>query len=351
MRKLLIYTVFAIILFSSCEKYYTPAIEKADGVIVVEAQITNDAAKNYVHLTTSRDFYSKDPVKPVAGAKVDLIESGGTVFSGIETGTGYFSIDALPEVGKNYKLRITNGRDIYESEMVTMPPLPTINNFHTSDMLKTIYKANLYNVPIAYAIGGREFYLDAPVTETLSNYRFYVRTILEWIYFPPQVAGPPPPPTYGWQSFYDNSRYNLAGTTKSSVTTAKIEEHPLLFLAYDAKSYLQNDTLTPNGWILIVDEYGTSKGSYNYHQKLNSQFAADGSLFDPIQTQIIGNITCKTNPSKIVFGYFDLNSYSQVRYYTTFSSPLSMVTLRKLENYPLIPEQGSMFAKPPPWWE
>lgn len=351
MRKLLIYIAFIILFFSSCEKYYTPVIEKADGVLVVEAQITNDATKNFVHLTTSRDFYSKDPVIPVAGAKVDLIDAGGTVSSGIETGTGYFSFNAQPEVGKNYKLRITNGHDIYESEMVTMPPLPTFNNFHTSDIVKTVYKSDVYGVPIAYTIGGREFYLDAPATERLSNYRFYVRSILEWIYFPPQVAGPPIPPTYGWQSFYDNSGYNLAGTTTSSVTKDKIEGHPLLFLPYDAKSYLQNDKLTPNGWILIVDEYGTSKGSYIYHQKLNSQFAADGSLFDPIQTQIIGNITCKTNPSKIVFGYFDLNSYSQVRYYTIFYSPLSIGTLRKLENYPFIPEQGSIFAQPPPWWE
>jgi hypothetical protein len=228
-----------------------------------------------------------------------------------------------------------------------MPPVPTYSNFHSSDMVMTTYKSDLYGVPRAYEIQGREFYLDAPVTPTLSNYRFDVRSVLEWIYYPPPFALP----IYGWNSFYDNSRYNLAGTTKVSVTSDKIEQHPLLFLSYDSKSYLQNDTINANGWILIVDQYGTSQGSYDYHAKLNSQFAADGSLFDPIQTQIIGNISCKTDPSKIVFGYFDLNSYEQFRYYTIFSSPLSAVTLRKLDKYFVFPDQGSVKDYPPPWWE
>lgn len=350
MFRFLTYAAFVIVLFSSCEKYYYPSIDKMEGVLVVDAQITNDPSKNFVFLSRSHDFYSKDPVLPVSGAKVDLIESTGVVISAMESGTGYFSFTQLPEAGKNYKLRITTGKDIYESEMATMPPIPTINNFRALNQVKTLFLPDINGVPRASVVGGKEFYLDAPLSASLSNYRFYVRSVLEWVYYPPEQPVPPPP-TYGWQSFYDNSRYNLAGNVKTNVTTNKIEQHPLLFLSFNAKGYLRNDTLLTCGWILIVDEFGTSRGSYDYHQKLNSQFAAEGSLFDPIQTQIVGNITCKTDPARIVFGYFDLNSYTQFRYFTNFSSEESAVTLRKLSNVPLITEQGSVQGYPPPWWQ
>lgn len=351
MLKFAAFTVCLILLFSSCEKYYYPVIDKVDGVLVVDAQITNDATKNFVRLTKSRDFYSKNSVEVVSGAKVEMIESTGVVLTAAEIGTGYFTFKTLPEVGKKYKLRITSGSDTYESEMVTMPPLPSISNFRASNVVKTIYIPDLNGIPRANTVGGKEFYLDAPLSGTLSNYRFYVRSVLQWVYYPPPAAGPSIPPTYGWRSLYDNSRYNLAGTTKSNVSADKIEQHPLLFLSFNAKGYLKNDTLLASGWILIIDEFGTSPGSYDYHQKLNSQFAAEGNLFDPIQTQIIGNITCKTDPSKIVFGYFDLNSYAQIRYYTNFSSPESALTLRQLSNDPFIPEEGSILAQPPLWWQ
>ena len=122
-------------------------------------------------------------------------------------------------------------------------------------------------------------------------------------------------------------------------------------LPYNAKElYLLPDSIM-NGWIMIIDQFGTSTGSYQYHEKLNSQFAADGSLFDPIQTQIYGNITCKTDPSKIVYGYFDLNSYRQYRYYLYISNPNAAIILRQIFSYPNIPDDGDQMFSPPDWWE
>jgi hypothetical protein len=121
-------------------------------------------------------------------------------------------------------------------------------------------------------------------------------------------------------------------------------------LPYDAGIYLLPDSL-PLGWILIIDQYGTSRGSFDFHEKLNSQFSANGTLFDPIQTQIYGNITCKTDPSKIVYGYFDLNSWQQSRYFLRMSISSPTVYQRQIFRYPYIPDQGSQKVFPPDWWE
>lgn len=122
-------------------------------------------------------------------------------------------------------------------------------------------------------------------------------------------------------------------------------------LPYNAKELFLLPDSVMNGWIMIIEQFGTTKGSYEYHEKLNSQFGADGSLFDPIQNQIYGNITCITDPSKIVFGYFDLNSYRQYRYFLYISSPNAAVTLRQIFRYPYISEEGDVVRTPPDWWE
>jgi len=351
MAKRLIYLSWLLVFFSSCEEYYTPAIDKIDGQLVVDALITNDVTKNYVHLTRTRDFYSNLPNAPVLGAKIELIDGNGTkVESGNETIPGNFTFRTIPVVGKSYKLRILIGQDLFESEVVTMPPVPTISNFYTGDKVQRVYRTDSYGVPIAFDIQGREIYIDAPATNALSHYRFYTRSIIEWSYTP-AAEGPPPPTRFGWKSFYEKARFNLAGPKKFSAATAKIEQHPLLMLSYNAQDYLHFDSLTSNGWILIIDQYGTSAGSFDYHEELNKQFAADGNLFDPIQTQIYGNITCKTDPSKIVFGYFDLNSYRQMRYYMNLFGPDSPVIIRKLFRYPIIPDEGETRGYPPGWWE
>jgi len=351
MHKELIYFLLSLILFTSCEEYYTPDIDIVEGELVVEALFTNDLNQNFVHLTRTTSFYSKQPAKAVPGAKVSLIEINGNVIKGIESIVGYFYFNSIPTSGRNYKLQILLNNDTYESEIVTMPPVPSITDFYTGTVTKKEYSTNGFGVPIALTVVERELYLDAAITAQLSNYRFSTRAILEWMYDPPALRPPPPPAHYGWQSYYANSLFNIAGPKQFS-QAGKIEKHPVMFLPYDTRPLLKPDS-TAVGWIVILDQYGTSRESYEYHEKLNSQFAATGSLFDPIQTQIYGNITCITDPSKNVFGYFDLNSYRQYRYFLYMSGPNQDNTNkpRQIFRYPYIPDNGDIIRYPPSWWE
>lgn len=358
MLKELLYLLFLLMLLSSCEEYYTPHIDLIDGQLVVEAVITNDLSKSFVHLTKTSDFYNKQQAGDVIGASVELIENSSKVVMGTESGTGYFKFSKVPVIGKNYKLRIKYQNETYESEEMTMPPLPVVINAYSGDKVERYYRTDAFGVPQAFERQGREIYFDLPATNALSYYRFETRAIIEWIYYLPMTGPPPPnlppPPTtiYGWHSYYFNSTFNIAGPKTFSQSNI-IEKHPLLTLAYNAREYLQSDTLLMSGWILIIDLYGTTKGSFDFHGKLNSQFAADGSLFDPVQTQIYGNITCKTNPAKIVFGYFDLNSYQQNRYYTNLYIQKENIKLRQIFRYPDIPEEGQILSlgPSPDWWE
>lgn len=351
MRKINIYIFLIVFAFYSCEEYYTPELENVEPMLVVEAHITNDLKQNFVKLSMTSDFYSQSlPVK-VTGARVDLVELAGTTTRAIEQSDGYFTFNRIPTQGRTYILRIQHKGNTYESGNTVMPPLPKLDSLYTEHKIEKRYVTNAYGVPSQIEIPGREIYVDAGVSSSLSNYRFNWRAVLQWTYSPPATSGPAPPPYYGWISRVDRNLFNIAGPKEFSVPE-KIRKHKLLLLAYDGNLYLDSIQQYPLGWIVIADIYGITKTSFSYYEKLNKQFSAEGSLFDPILTQVYGNIFCKNDPSKIVLGFFDLKSYRQYRYYMNLGYGNDKdVIIRQIHRYPDIPDGGLVVEFQPEFWE
>jgi hypothetical protein len=343
MLKRLTYFQFLLILLASCEEYYTPKIDDVSGHLAVDALITNDLSNSYVRLSTTQGYYDKQEPSEILDATVELVDKNGIILEGTENGAGSFIFKTVPEIGNSYKLRIYYQNFAYESEMMTMPPMPEILNASLVEKVKKEYFSDIYGVVTPTSFPGNDICVDAPVTDTLAYYRFSTRSVLEWNYTPPGGG----PQIFGWNSFYPTN-FNIAGPKIFSQTSDKIEKHALVWLADESKYFLHTDTLASNGWILIIDQFGTSKGSFNYHEKLNSQFAADGSLFDPIPDQIYGNIRCLSDSTKIVYGYFDLNSYRQYRYFLRMYIKYNGANLRQLLTYPYIPDSGEGRTA---WWE
>lgn len=357
MFRQIIYFSLSLMFFTSCEEYYTPKIDTIDGQLVVEAQITNDPSKSYVKLTKTVGFYANQTPTAISEAIVRLVDVSGNYVEGTQSGPGYFNFNTIPVSGNKYKLRILYNNDTYESEEVTMPPIPTVLSAYSENIVEIVYKSDAYGAVQAYDTQRRAVYFDLSANTDLSYYRFDSKGVIEWYFvipykFPPPPPNIPPRPTqiYGWESYSFNNNFNIAGPKPFSDNN-KIEKHPILSLSYESSNYLLTDTLTSVGWIMIIDQYGTSKGSYDFHDKMNNQFTATGSLFDPIQTQIYGNITCINDPSKIAFGYFDLNSYRQCRYFINPYLSESDIKVRQIFRYPVIPGDGQVFDIEPNWWE
>jgi len=342
---------FIVTLFVSCEEYYKPDLEEVPGLLVVESRLTNDPKQNFVKLSTARGFYSTSPVDWIRVSSVELIEAYGQVIKASETDPGYYTFEYTPVPGKTYILRISYQDDVYESDPVLMPPLPTLDTLYANHKIEQSYQTDAYGKPQKIQIPGREIGIDAPITNGIQYYHFHWRAILQWTYSPPALNGPPPPSYYGWISRYDKDLFNIAGPKEFTVGD-QVKNHPILSLAYNSQIYLDSIEKIAMGWILIVDQYGISKQSYNFHKYLNSQFSAEGNLFEPIVTQVYGNIHCKTDASKIALGFFDVNSYRQYRYFLNIgSNERSTVVQRRLNSYPHIPDRGYERGNPPEFWE
>ncbi|MCK9640617.1 MAG: DUF4249 domain-containing protein [Prolixibacteraceae bacterium] len=363
MRNKLYYPLFLLLFVVSCEKYYNPAIDSVSSQFVVDAKITNDISRNDVHLTRTRSFYDRLPVLEVSGATVSLVEIGGKTIKATESTSGHYTFPSVPESGKQYFLRIVVLNNTYESLAATMPPVPSIDKLYTTHVVYTINENSGESTPRTYQREGREIDIDIPVTNALSYYRFNVRSTIEWTYR--IVPGSLFPDSYGWFSYQNNEKFHLVGPSDQT-EPGKIIKHPMLLLDYSPLLYFHSSlrTLISPGWILMFEQFGISKESYEFHQQLNDQFAATGSLFDPIQTQVYGNILCKSNPAEIVYGFFDLYSVKEIRYFLKLPTPPLELTLRPINRYPVIPFDGEIKAEmptaenpnpeplqPPDWWE
>ena len=336
-----------LFLFVSCEEYYKPVLDPVPDMMVVESHLTNDQSQNYVRLSMTRNFYSTEPIIWISGARIYLIEVGGPVTLGEESGSGNYTFSNTPVSGKQYKLRISYQSNLYESDPVNMPPIPKIDSLYARHKIQVDYKVDGFGVPQKVETSGREIYIDAPITPELKYYRFSSREVLQWIYYPPPRAAP----WFGWKTLSDDGIFNLAGPKEYSLSD-KIKVHPLFSLAYNGRQYLDSASMIPSGWIAIIDQYGITKESYDYHEKLNQQFSAEGNLFDPLLTQIYGNMHCKNDPSKIVLGYFDLNSYRQSRYFLDIGiDEKSVGVVRKINEYHFIPDDGYLVGEYPEFWE
>ncbi len=351
MRKELLYITFFAMLLASCEEYYKPDLEEVAGHLVVESHLTNDPKQNFVKLSRALNFYSNEPTEKIKGAQVELIGMGGQITDAVEISSGYYTFTVAPVPGKLYYLRISFKDDIYESDRVIMPPLPTIDTLYTKHKIENSFRTDGDGNPTPIQIPGRDICIDAPISRSLEYYRFGWRAIIQWSLSLPATDGPPPPPVYGWFSRYDNDLFNIAGLKKFSVS-GKVKNHPILFIGYNSQSYLDTNDKVASGWIVIVNQYGISKESYNFHEELNKQISAEGSLFDPVLSQVYGNIHCKTDPKKIALGFFDLNSYRQYRYFLRLGyNESSFVNLRQINRYPDIPDEGTTVGFIPDFWE
>lgn len=373
MRKILFYLAPILMLFASCEEYYKPVIDVVPGSLVVESRMTNDTTQNFVRLSISRDFYSTAPVEWVTGAHIELIESGGGIMQALERSPGYYTFKEVPVEGKKYSLRIsTPNNDVYASDFAEMPPVPTIDSLYTKDHIEKRYRTNAYNVPELYETPGRQILISAPLAPKLNHYLFNYQAVIQWYFSLAAIDSAPTPIEdlrikqavidnsiarphdtiwYGWITMKNTDEFNLAGPKDFSISD-HVTNHVIEWLDYRERLYLDSTVQQPFHWIFTLDQYGITKASYDFHAKLNQQFSSEGNLFDPVLTQVAGNVHCVNDPSKIALGFFDLCSYKRYRYYMNLGSgPDNSVIIRQLNYFYNIPDRGFFKDKLPVFWE
>jgi hypothetical protein len=94
--------------------------------------------------------------------------------------------------------------------------------------------------------------------------------------------------------------------TSVRLSQDRIREAPLLFTRLPSVKFNYQ-------YSILVRQYAQTPEAYQYWETLKKNTENIGSLFDPLPTQLTGNITCLTDPREPVLGFVSAASVAEKR--------------------------------------
>lgn len=345
----LILNIALLLSLVACEDVYRPELMDMPQLPVIEARITNNPAFNYINISMTTKFTDRLTSNPVSDARVEVLKEDGTFYQAEYSYSGYYNFNHSLETGKRYKLRIILDNELYESEWEKLPITPSIEKFNVEPYVQVSYADNLYGIPNKYYTKGFQVFVDLPATDDNKYYLFRWNSYLQFV-IPYNSFR-----SYEWISFSKPGSDNMAEPSLHSSSTT-ISNHKLMFntldyLSYlDTAEYLIRKKAMDLGWIFQIDQYCQSEGAHQFFKSAAGQLKADGQLFDPMYSQIKGNISCTTNPEKHMLGVFDLCSVTRHQYYVT-DIEAGNIYYHRIEPIFTIPNEGTSERVPPDFWQ
>ena len=287
----------SLLWLGSCVEPYRPdVIQAPNNYLVVDGFINSKGPTNIrLSRTVNLDGAAIPPGE--TKARVLIEEEGGPQFGLIEGRDGnYASAQLQLNPSRRYRLRIrTSDNKEYASAYVankTTPPVDSVS-----------WKAEN---------GALQVYVSThdPAQQT----RYYRWTFDEtWEYTTPYYSN------FEFKNNQlldrrDNINRCWRGSNSSAIwitSTAKlsqdvVSEFPLIKLASSSLKIKFK-------YSILVKQYAQTKEAYEYAETLRKNTENIGTLFDPLPTQLTGNIQCISDPGEPVIGFVSVSSVQEKR--------------------------------------
>jgi hypothetical protein len=234
---------------------------------------------------------------------VTIVSENNSIYSVRERGNGTYTSDSLIlNVNQKYRLHIkTKSGGEYLSEYVAVKQTPLIDSINWK----------LEN-------NGVQIYANAH--DQLNNTRYYKWEYEEtWEIHSAYFAdieyknGMVVSRDLGeaFKSYYCwNSQNSTSIILASSAQLSKdvINLAPIIFIP------IQSEKISVR-YSILVRQYALDSKSYDFYKRMKSNTESLGSIFDPLPSEFTGNITCVSNPSEKVIGFFTASTVDQKRFF------------------------------------
>jgi hypothetical protein len=315
MRKYILLSLFVIIIsiFNSCKETFDVNENSfSKPLLVVDGRITDQPNRTFVILSNSANYNSKTN-SAETGAQVSIIDNYNNIVYLRETSLGSYAADT-PFVGKSgisYKLHIkTKNNDIYESEMKLMPQKLIFDSIYGKFEEKNT-TTSFPNNGILGSKSGSVLSLFASLKSTSKNEFYaliepiYAKAYYEKLYLTSQ------PPSFYYGTLNDNFSSIPAIRIGNKIDTIqKISNFSLgdlpIFQSFEGSSDNRYGPPIVYAFDLTIRIHPLSIYDYSFYSTYIEQINPQNTFFDPIPSQIVGNINCISDPSKQALGYFNV---------------------------------------------
>lgn len=284
------------------EPYDPPSTGSTADYLVVDGFMNLSGDSATVILSRTVSLGSKDAPAREAGAVVSVEDDANTIYALAEHSPGVYSATGLPlSAAHTYKLHIkTSGGKEYLSRAVALKTTPAIDSIYWTGVA-----GNGININIdTHDASGNSRYYRWRYTETWEyNSSYYSSFMLsdgEVFPRPPELSI-----NLCWRT--ESSTRILVGTT-NRLSGDVIYQFPLLFIPKESIKLSKK-------YSILVEQQVLSEEAYSYWLSLQKSTETLGSLFDPLPSQVAGNIYSVDTPSEVVIGYFGGGAVETKRIY------------------------------------
>jgi hypothetical protein len=345
---------------SGCQEYYVPDIDSQADILIVEGIIDDVPGPDSIKLSRGLPYHEGTRYPPVTGAIITVLDDQNTVEPLEERSPGiyYTSGNFLGVTGKRYVLEIeTTDGLIYRSDTVRIMPVPGIDSMYAEYNEIEFLQKNLNGDYVSIRDPGMDIYFDIPAMESENGYlKFeWVASIQYMVYisFPLESV----------DDYRTDITSSMLGTNGPVVNVIDPSAFETQYLSANHLGFFGMSQMVP---IVNPVSGGTIKGRYTYGVviftwlqsidenayafwgEVEKQISAEGKLFDPVNTQIYGNLECISDPSRVVLGYFNASSVSNYSFYA-YLRPDNSIYSRKLDINPDTLEIRYDSILPPVW--
>lgn len=326
------YTTILLLLFGlmACEEIHTPAIDEQEDVLVFEGLITNQPGPHYVKISKSAGYNEYSVFEQVQNYTVQIEDKMGESYVLTEQSPGYYVSTASLAGLYNHEYRI----------VATSPE----GKLYASDYTALLQGAPIESIGGAYhEVNWLEYFegagyveqvdkgLQCQVNTNYTNYTPFYRYEYKAVFQTSQTYPTSPFTT----TIYIVRPYNsvlkgyLELTNGNAYANKKIIDYPFGFLSNDliaakvAIDTFERDSTgkllfvmdrvryNQHGVIIELSQYSLTENEFTFWEAIYKQLNASGELFDPVESQIVGNMHCLSDSSEIVYGYFGASAITK----------------------------------------
>lgn len=312
MRKL--YFILTLVLGLHCREKYEVLLPPTQTHVLVVEGIVNSGGSTNIRLTRATNLREL-AIVPELGASVFVDGDDHSAFqlTAIDSGN-YFAPQVPLNSGVKYRLRIiTADNKEYQSDyrsVLQTQPIDSISHVQEGDGVRFYINS--------HSSGAQQYYFKWDLEETWeihSSYRSNIKFVAEGPvnnpevhieYFDPVNHGVNEAIYTCWQSRV--SREINIGTTEQLS-----ESHIFLPVQFIKRDAIEFSVL----YSALVKQYALSPEGYEFYRKMKKNSESLGSIFDAQPSEIVGNITCVSDPDQLVVGFAEFTSLQEKRIFVT----------------------------------
>lgn len=327
--KILFITLSCLLVAVSCKDPYLPRVISAEkSLLVVEGNLNAGGITTF-RLTRTAKIDNTRNIEPEVSAQLTVEGRDNSIQPIPESGQGLYVSPSLQiALNGEYRVRIktADGKE-YLSEYVVARQTPAIDSigFKLTPNGATIY-VNTHDP------SNNTRYYRWEYDETWEIHSSYFS---KYIYDVDSIRLRRMPEEEVYQCWKYGGSTSINISTSTRLVEDKISEAPLLTIPY-------GDEKLSVRYSIMVRQYALDKKGYEFYELMKKNTESLGSIFDAQPTEIIGNITCVTDPEELVIGYINSSTVTERRKFITHDEvdwnyspycPRQVVPLDSIDHY------------------